>query len=371
MQEIGLDPLTLFSRELERNWMRTRNGLRYAVGQRFAHRGQTPKDVVWTARKAELWHYRPLAERRFSTPILMHIGLVSRSYVLDLFPGNSFIEELLKAGFDVFVLDWGTPDEADADNDLATYVHELLPRAIKATLRTSGASQLNLISYCMGGCFALALLGTRAVPAVRSLVSIAAPVDFSQMGEFYDPVRGRDFEADRVLDETGNLPPNIVHGTVRVRRPTGELVQYANLWQNLWSEDFMEGFQAMREWVADHIPMPGRFFREIQRKWLVENGFMNGTLRVRGDLVDLSRISCPVMSILAEHDEMIPPPASAPLPGLLTGTSVHLERVRAGHVSLVCGRGMQRKTLPPLLKWLSEHSESAGSSSNKREVAHA
>jgi hypothetical protein len=33
---------------------------------------------------------------------------------------------------DVFMVDWGVPDERDADNDVETYVDEYLPRAIRA-----------------------------------------------------------------------------------------------------------------------------------------------------------------------------------------------------------------------------------------------
>ena len=38
-------------------------------------------------------------------------------------------------GFDVFMLDWGVPDELDADNSFATYVDEYLPRAVEAVRR--------------------------------------------------------------------------------------------------------------------------------------------------------------------------------------------------------------------------------------------
>ena len=34
---------------------------------------------------------------------------------------------LLDQGFDVFMLDWGVPDERDADNSFETYVDEYMP----------------------------------------------------------------------------------------------------------------------------------------------------------------------------------------------------------------------------------------------------
>jgi len=83
--------------------------------------GASPKDVVWTSGKVELWRYRS-DNRSIRPPLFFVHSLVSRSYILDLRPGNSLIEYLTNAGLDVFLLDWGAADELDADNDLARYV---------------------------------------------------------------------------------------------------------------------------------------------------------------------------------------------------------------------------------------------------------
>jgi len=97
-----LDPHSVLERvrrDVERNALRARNGIRLATG---AHPsvGCTPKDVVWRRGRTELWHYRH-DDVRFTPPLLIVFSLISRSYILDLSPGNSFVERLLKAGFDV------------------------------------------------------------------------------------------------------------------------------------------------------------------------------------------------------------------------------------------------------------------------------
>ena len=346
-----------FTREIERNWLRTQNGIRILSGKGFARSDITPKDVIWRARKAELSRYRSNVPKRFRTPLLMYIGLVSQSYLFDLHQGNSFVERLMNLGFDVFVLDWGIPDEADAGNDIATYACEMLPRAIKATLRASGTDDINLIAYCMGGCLTLAMLGARDDIPVRSLITMATPVDYSQMGEFFKPMREGEFDLDRSLDDSGNVPANVIRSMVNIRRPTSEMVQYATLWQNLWNEEFLEGFESMREWVADHVPFPGAAFREVMQQWMRNNGFMTGDMTVGGMRVDLSRITCPTLCMIAEHDEMVPLSAAQPIGALLTGTHARVEVIKAGHVSLTCGRSMETKSLPILRDWLETHSE--------------
>ena len=92
---------------------------------------------------------------RWAPPFLIVFSLVSRSYVLDLTPGNSFVEQLVAAGFDVFLLDWGVPDERDANNLLEDYVLGYLPAAIDRTRQVAGCDEVNMFGYCFGGDLAL------------------------------------------------------------------------------------------------------------------------------------------------------------------------------------------------------------------------
>jgi polyhydroxyalkanoate synthase subunit PhaC len=87
-------------REVERNALRVRNGIRLAAGIRPPGVGQTPKEIVWRRGRSELWRYRS-DHIRVSPPLLIVYSLFNRSYILDLQPRNSFVEHLLNAGFDV------------------------------------------------------------------------------------------------------------------------------------------------------------------------------------------------------------------------------------------------------------------------------
>ena len=107
-----LNPLDLVSRinrDVERSLLRARNGVRYVRGTHAPTLGATPKEVVWRRGKAELWRYRN-GPVKHGPPVLIVHSLVSRSYILDLRPGNSLVEYLTAAGLDVYMLDWGVPD---------------------------------------------------------------------------------------------------------------------------------------------------------------------------------------------------------------------------------------------------------------------
>src|SRR5258708_5874802 len=71
--------------------------------------GSTPKDILHVRGTMNLYHYRPVADEIYRVPILIVMATTNRGYILDLVPGQSFIEFLLKRGYDVYMLDWTAP----------------------------------------------------------------------------------------------------------------------------------------------------------------------------------------------------------------------------------------------------------------------
>ena len=94
---------------------------------------QTPKALIWTLNKAKLYRYSSAisADKRHRVPLLLVFALINRPYILDLRPGNSFVEYMLQNGYDVYLLDWGVPGPEDKQLKLDDYVLEYLPRAIR------------------------------------------------------------------------------------------------------------------------------------------------------------------------------------------------------------------------------------------------
>ena len=116
-------------------------GIRILLEGAKAQTGQSPKEVVWTKNKARLYHYLSTPGKRYPVPILLVYSLINRPYVLDLVPGNSLVEYLVKQGFDVYLLDWGVPGDEDASLAFEHFVLDYLARAVKQVLRTSRAQE--------------------------------------------------------------------------------------------------------------------------------------------------------------------------------------------------------------------------------------
>ncbi len=355
----ALEPADLLGRvrrDVGRNVLRARNGLKYVGGVDRPKVGRTPKDTVWRRDKAQLWRYRS-DHVTTATPVLIVMSLISRSYILDLYPGASFIEKLRDAGFDVYLLDWGVPDESESENSLVDYVEDYLPSAIDAVCAESDSPDVNLIGYCYGGLLTLLLGAAQPELPVRSLTTMATPVDFEQMGMFRQVVDRMD--PDDVIDDTGNVPPEVLRNAFRVLKPTADVAQYAMLWEKLWDDRQMEGFQAMGQWTREHIPFPGRTFRETVQI-MRDEALTGDRVRLGGRRISLRDLHWPLLNVVASKDHIVPSACALPVIDLVGSTEKKNLELPAGHVGLVMGKAAATVTMPKIIEWLREHSDPAG-----------
>ena len=357
-----IDPEVLVERvrrDAERAVWRARNGIKTITGLGRPPLAPTPYDVEWQHDKVRLIRYRkPGATTTIRQPLLLVHSLVSRSYIFDLVEGNSMVEALIARGFDVYLTDWGVPDELEANNTLETYADYYLPRMVRAACRASGSEDLHMLGYCFGGVLSLLYAAGHPHDPVRSFAFVATPVDFTQMGVLVDLVRQKRIDPDDLIDDSGNLPADVVFDGFRLREPVAELTTYVNLWENLWNSEFVKAHQTIGMWGRDHIPFPGVCFKQTSDLFGRKNLLATGRVPLRNRTVDLADITKPALCAFAEKDSIVPAAAATPLTGVLTG-SAGLEEYRApcGHIGLFVGRSAHRRHIPALADWFEKHSE--------------
>jgi polyhydroxyalkanoate synthase subunit PhaC len=346
------------TRDVERSVLRARNGIRYVRGTHRPKLGATPKDVVWRSGKAELWRYRGGLGVRYGPPVVIVHSLVSRSYILDLRPGNSTVEYLVNAGLEVFMLDWGVPDELDADNSLETYVDGYLPRALAAVRRETDCDEVTLAGYCLGGVIAALYAAGRDDARVRNLILMATPIDFGEMGAMVALLREGRLDPDDLIDDTGNVPADALYSSFYMLAPTTEIAQKATLLEHLWNDEFVEGFQAMAQWSRDHVPFPGAAFRQLVELLVRENALTSGSIRVGYREIALERARGDVLVAMAQRDNVVPAGATEPAMRLV-GDPARREALRlpGGHVTFGTGKSACKHTMPRLTEWITAHSD--------------
>ena len=95
--------------------------------------------VVLRTEVLELIQYRPQTGGVREVPLLIVPPTINKFYALDLAPGRSMVEYLVRGGQQVFVISWRNPDARHAAWGLGAYVEQVLG-ALDAVQRVYSAS---------------------------------------------------------------------------------------------------------------------------------------------------------------------------------------------------------------------------------------
>jgi len=254
--------------ELQRIEENARTLLRVSTSR--AAVAQTPKQVIWTLNKAKLYRYIPVvpAEQRHKVPLLLVFALMNRPYILDLRPGNSFIEYMVKQGYDVYLLDWGAPGPEDKNLKFDDYVLDYLPRAIRKLKAASGCDEFSMLGWCIGAILATIYAALLPDSGLKNLILLTAPLDFTdkKAGGFVRWVNDHAFDPDKIIDAFGNVPGEMIDYGAKALKPVENYIgSYLTLWDNLDDPRIVESWHAMNTWVTDLIPMAGATYRQLIR----------------------------------------------------------------------------------------------------------
>ncbi|GAA1915983.1 alpha/beta fold hydrolase [Nocardioides marmoribigeumensis] len=338
-------------RDVARNALRARNGIRVVTGAGRPETGLTPKDTVWEQGSATMWRYRSDRVTQ-GPPLLIVFSLVSQSYILDLVPGNSFVEHLRDDGFDVFLVDWGTAGERESRNGLEDYAERLIPEVLDRVCDLTGSPDVALVGYCFGGLLTLMAAAADPELPLASLTTIATPVDFTDAGVLTDALGSGDLSVDEALDEEGNVPPHVLLQYFRLMKPTAELAQYANILDRLLDDDKVAAHQLMTGWATDHVPFPGRTARQVVDLLVGDNSLLEDTFRLDGRPVSLRDIRVPYLNVVAARDHIVPPASARPALDLVGSEDKQELLLDAGHIGLAVGRKAHQVTIPQISEFL-------------------
>jgi polyhydroxyalkanoate synthase len=318
--------------------------------------GPSPREVVWTHRNTTLYRYRSSC-RRHAIPVLLVFALINRPEIFDLRQGNSFVEFLVAEGFDVFLVDWGVPDEEDSEMGLAEYVCDELHWAVRETLRACGEEELTLLGWCIGGTLCAMYCALHPAGAVRNAVLLTTPIDPSA-SLYARWVGHEDFDVDLIAERWPAVPGVGIDFANKLMKPVSNYVTtYRRLFQSILDgADPRVSYQPMAKWVADSPPFPARAYREWVTWMYKENRLVAGRLCLRDERIDLSRIEQNLLVVTARADHIAPPEGTVALLDLVSSGDVTYWDRPSGHIGLMAGSQAKHEIWPDLAEWLRERS---------------
>jgi poly[(R)-3-hydroxyalkanoate] polymerase subunit PhaC len=282
----------------------TVDGSGFEVGENLA---LTPGMVVLRTEVFELLRYTPQTAQVREIPLLFAPPTINKFYVLDLAPGRSMVEWLVRQGQQVFVISWRNPDAEQGHFDLDTYAAAVL-EARDEVARLTGQSAVHLNGACSGGIIGAAALGHLAAEGrlgeIASLSLMVAALDNERAGTTA-ALANRELAAAAVADSArrGYLDGRALEGVFTWLRPNDLVWSYVVNNYLLGKEP--PAFDVLY-WNHDTVRLAAGLHRDF-----IKNGLENaiarpGALEVLGTPVDLGAIGLDNYIVAGLTDHIIP-----------------------------------------------------------------
>jgi polyhydroxyalkanoate synthase len=267
----------------------------------------TPGAVVLRTPMFELLQYQPQTPRVRRAPLLVVPPTINKYYVLDLAPGRSLVEYLVKGGQQVFVISWRNPDARHRDWGADAYGRAIV-QALAATRRICRVDRSLLLGLCSGGILASMVLAHLAATGQQDRLA-----GFGLAVTVLDQARAG--VASAALDEAtaraavaasaarGFLDGRSLAEAFAWLRP-GDLV-----W-NYWVNNYLQGrtpppFDILY-WNADTTRMPAALHRDFVQLAVGNALTRPGAARMLGAPVDLAQVDLDAYLVAGVADHLCP-----------------------------------------------------------------
>ena len=328
----------------------------YKRAQRV-QKGATPSEVVYEEDRLKLLHYPGKDAPRHATPLVFVFALVNRPYILDLKKGRSVISHFVERGFDTYLIDWGAPTYADRHLTIDDHVNGYLSNVVDFVRERAGTPKASLLGYCMGGTMSTMFTALHQ-ERVKNLMLLAAGIDFStREGLLNLWSRPEYFDVDKFIEVFGNCPAEFLQMSFLMLNPIQNFIEKPiRFFEKADDPDAIDDFLTMEMWLNDNIPVAGEVYREFVKYLYQQNLLVQNKMFVGKHTVDLRKITCPVLNLMAKDDDLVPCAQSLPFTDLISSKDRKTVVVPAGHIGLAIGGKAQREVWPQTCEWLAERS---------------
>lgn len=286
--------------------------------------------------------------------LLLVPSLINKPYIFDLLPNRSFIEYLISNGVDVYMIDWGKPNQMGryySFEDYICLIYNIFVEKVKKFLNTK---DINIMGYCIGG--TLSFIYASMYPKnVRSLINLASPIDFSNAGILRKWVDLSGIKVETIVEAFGNIPPEFMYIVFSTLKPVNRLTAIRTLIERHDDIEFIQFYKAMELWTSDNIPFPGKFGIQYINDFYKKNKLYKEELIINGEKINLKKYKNKFLNILSSDDHIVPLGAALIAEELIgSEDKKSLIYNNVGHVGLMVGNFAKNNTWKQIVKWIKE-----------------
>ncbi|NEA30581.1 alpha/beta fold hydrolase [Streptomyces sp. SID13031] len=276
----------------------------FSVGATVA---ATPGAVVFRNEVLELIQYTPQTDKVRAIPVLIVPPVINKYYVVDLSPGRSLTEYLLRQNLQVFTISWRNPDARHRDWGLDAY-GQAISEAMDAVQRICRSDLIQLFATCSGGMLASMLMSVLTdrgeADRVAGLTLAVTVLDQSRAGLASAAMDERVAAAAIAASASrGYLDGRVLAEVFAWLRPN-------DLIWNYWVNNYLQGREPaafdVLFWNADTTRMPAALHRDFVELGLGNTLTHPGAATMLGTAVDLGKVGVPAYIVAGIADHICP-----------------------------------------------------------------
>ena len=248
-------------------------------------------------------------------PLLLIPPLMVTAQVYDISPELSVAAFLLRGGFDVWLTDFGRPEDEEGGLERTLDTHVLaVDRSVDHICGVTEAD-VHLLGYSQGGMFAYQAAAYRKSRNLASVITLGSPVDIHRsLSGVKDTLTEKLVRVARSaiagpLRDMEGLPGTLTSRGFKMFSPRQEIKQLVGILGLLHDREALEEREPKRRFLGGEgfVAWPGPALRQFIDDLVVANRMKSGGLVVGGQTTSLNAITCPVLYFYGSRDDMARP----------------------------------------------------------------
>ncbi|MBJ7338971.1 acyl-CoA synthetase [Mycolicibacterium sp.] len=302
-------------------------------------------------------------------PVLMVHPMMMSADMWDVTRDEGAVGILHESGIDPWVIDFGSPDQVEGGMQRNLSDHVVALSEAIDTVKKITDRDVHLAGYSQGGMFCYQTAAYRRSKDLASIVAFGSPVDTLAALPLNLPaglaVGAADFMADHVFSRL-DIPGWMARTGFQLLDPIKTAQSRMEFVRQLHDREALLPREQQRRFLASdgYIAWSGPAIAELLKQFIAHNRMMSGGFAIRGDLVTLADIECPVLAVVGEVDDIGQPASVRGIKRASPRADVYEYLIRSGHFGLVVGSKAATQTWPTVagwVKWLSGDGEKPAS----------
>lgn len=316
---------------------------------------RTPWRAAFMWERSTLYHYTPVRETK-GPPLLIIPPLMVDPSIFDLRAGHSFVSYLMEQGRDVYLIDLGVPDKTFKSISLDDYIFDFVEPAFDKVLDLSGAKNLFLFGWSMGGIMSYIYSSLISDPSkIAGVITAGSPVDFSKLFPFHILAKIFNLPLTGLLDVMGNVPSPLIRLSFRLISPFAYVMRFGELFANYHDREWVAAYESIDDWVDGLLPYAHDTFKQFFQECIIEDKLRKGNMTIGDRIVNLKKLVAPLLVIFGTTDKLAPPDSVEPIVDLVGSKETETISVAMGHIGMVAGRRAPEQVWNPIANWIERH----------------